>query len=177
MADELSGKERQAWFRFGIAMSTGALLIDQVSKWWVLEIIRLQDRAQIPIADFFNLTFVRNHGVSFGMLKADSGLAVWGLTLLSAAIATFFVWWMRLATRKLTMIALALVVGGALGNMIDRIRFGGVVDFLDFSALYFPWIFNVADACITVGATLLVLDYFTHGDENAKTPKAAKGES
>jgi len=144
------------------------MLVDQISKWWVLDIIHLPDREPIELTGFFHLTFVRNHGVSFGMLKADSGVQVWGLTALAAVIAGVFLWWMRTAERTLTTAALALVVGGALGNMIDRVRFGNVVDFLDFSGLYFPWVFNVADASITVGATLLVLDYFVNGEEKNK---------
>ena len=96
----------------------------------------------------------------------NSFIAVWGLSLLSGAIALFFLWWMRAAERGLTTLALALVVGGAIGNLIDRVRFAGVVDFLDFGP-WFPWVFNVADACITVGAVLLILDYLTNGEEKA----------
>jgi signal peptidase II len=89
---------------------------------------------------------------------------------LSAGIAAVFVLWMRNADRKLTVVALGMVIGGALGNMIDRLRFGYVVDFLDFSGLFFPWVFNVADAAISVGAALLVLDYLVHGEEKAPGP-------
>jgi signal peptidase II len=108
------------------------------------------------------------------MLQADSALARWGLMALSGGIALVFAMWMRTAARQMTMTALALVVGGALGNMIDRLRFGYVVDFLDFSGLFFPWIFNVADAAISVGAALLVLDYAFHGDEKPKNAGAGQ---
>jgi signal peptidase II len=162
-----NGIGKRTHFGLGLAVIAAVVLIDQVAKWWVLEIIRLQERAPIEITSFFQLAFVRNRGVSFGMLHADSFVAVWGLALLSGAIALFFLWWMRVAERSLTALALALVVGGAIGNLIDRVRFGGVVDFLDFSGLMFPWVFNVADASITVGAALLILDYMTNGEERA----------
>jgi signal peptidase II len=128
---------------------------------------------KIEISGIFDLTMVWNYGVSFGMLKASDGLARWALIALSLGIAGFFVWWMRTATRPLTGWALGLVVGGALGNVIDRIRFGAVADFLDFSGLYFPWVFNVADAAITVGAALLALDFLRNGEE--KQPTKAPG--
>jgi signal peptidase II len=170
MVDDV--KESRARFGFGLALMVAVLLADQISKWWVLEIIRLQERPPIEVTSFFHLTFVRNHGVSFGLLRADSWIAVWGLTIMAALIAGVFLWWMKGSERRQTTIALALVVGGALGNMIDRARFGHVVDFLDFSVLMFPWVFNVADASITAGAILLVLDYLMNGEEKPKAAKA-----
>jgi signal peptidase II len=158
-------------FLYGLALAAFVLLVDQVSKWWILEIVRLQDRGAIELSRIFDLTFVRNFGVSFGLLTAGSQIERWGLMALSAGIAALFLMWMRNADRRLTVAALALVVGGALGNMIDRFRFGYVVDFLDFSGLYFPWVFNVADSGITVGAALLVLDYLVHGEEKARKPQ------
>lgn len=157
----------------GLALAGVILLADQISKWWIVSIVQLPEKGAIEVSGIFDLTFVRNFGVSFGMLQAGSPLAKWGLMALSGAIATVFLLWMRSAERQLTVAALAMVIGGALGNMIDRLRFGYVVDFLDFSGLYFPWVFNVADAGISVGAALLVLDYFVNGEE--KPPKITKG--
>jgi signal peptidase II len=154
-----------AHFARGLALAALILLADQISKWWILDIVRLPEKGAIEISGIFDLTFVRNYGVSFGMLRAGSPVEQWGLMALSGGIATVFVLWMRTASRTLTMAALAMVVGGAMGNMIDRLRFGYVVDFLDFSGFYFPWVFNVADAGISVGAALLVLDYFANGEE------------
>jgi signal peptidase II len=82
-------------------------------------------------------------------------------------IAIGFTIWLFRAERWMTALALSMVVGGAVGNLIDRARFGAVVDFLNFSGLYFPWIFNVADACISVGAAALLLDQLLAG---RKTP-------
>jgi signal peptidase II len=164
--------DKRPHFLYGLALAGVILLADQISKWWVVDIVGLPDRGAIELSGIFDLTFVRNFGVSFGMLRAGSQIEQWGLMALSGAIATVFVLWMRNADRRLTTAALAMVVGGALGNMIDRLRFGYVVDFLDFSGLFFPWVFNIADAGISVGAALLVLDYLANGEEK---PKSAGG--
>jgi signal peptidase II len=166
--------DRRAAYFQGLAMIGLVLLLDQVSKWWVVHILQLPKRGAIELSPIFDLTYTQNFGVSFGMLQADSPLARWGLMALSGGIALVFALWMRTAARQMTMTALALVVGGALGNMVDRLRFGYVVDFLDFSGLFFPWIFNVADAAISVGAALLVLDYAFHGDEKPKNANSGQ---
>jgi signal peptidase II len=110
---------------------------------------------------------VWNTGVSFGMFKASDGIGRWLLVAMSFVISGVFIWWLRTASRRLQAVALGLVVGGALGNVIDRIRFGAVADFFDFSGVWFPYVFNVADAAITVGALLLILDFLLHGEDKA----------
>ena len=93
----------------------------------------------------------------------------WVLVALTLAIAIGFTIWLLSAERKLTFAGLLLVVGGALGNLIDRVRFGAVVDFLDFSEIYFVWVFNVADTAISVGAALLFIDQFLmSGNQSAE---------
>lgn len=158
----------RARFRYGLAVGLMVVLLDQTSKFWVLHGVRLQDVGRIEISGIFDLSFVQNFGVSFGLLRAGGEVERWALIVLSGAIAAFFALWMRTAERRLTATALGLVIGGAVGNLIDRIRFGYVVDFLDFSGLLFPWVFNVADAGITVGAALLMLDYLVSGEARAK---------
>jgi len=117
----------------------------------------------IEVSGIFDLTMVWNRGVSFGLGQSE-GIMRWVLVALTVAIAVGFAIWLFRAQRKLTAIALALVVGGAIGNVIDRIVFGAVVDFLDFSGIwepyFFNYIFNVADAAISVGAVLLFVDQF-----------------
>lgn len=114
---------------------------------------------KIEISSIFDLTMLWNRGMSFGALQSE-GLMRWVLVAVTVAIAIGFAVWLAGATRRLTALALASVIGGAIGNVIDRVRFGAVVDFFDFSGLYFPYVFNVADAAITVGAALLFLDQF-----------------
>jgi len=102
---------------------------------------------------------VWNRGVSFGLFRADADLVRWILTIFSIAVAIALSIWVRKADRPMLSVGLGLVIGGAIGNAIDRIRFGAVVDFLDFQRLgFFPWVFNVADSAITIGVVFLLLD-------------------
>lgn len=163
-------------FRFGIILAGTVFVLDQIAKAIVLGPMAFSPPGclevnlrcgQIEVSPIFDLRMVWNEGVSFGMLRADSDLGRWALVLLSFVISGVFLWWLRSAKRRLTAWALGLVIGGALGNVVDRIRFGAVADFLDFNGLWFPWVFNVADAAITVGAGLLLLDFLLHGEEKA----------
>ena len=176
--DRLAASMRQAisapMLRFGLILAGIVFVLDQVSKNLVLGPMDFSPAGcleyglgcrHIEMTPIFDLTMVWNRGVSFGMLRADSEIGRWLLVLLSIAIAGIFLWWLRGATRRLTGWALGFVIGGALGNMIDRIRFGAVADFLDFNGLWFPWVFNVADVAINVGAGLLLLDFLVHGEK------------
>jgi signal peptidase II len=99
--------------------------------------------------------------VSFGLLRADTEAGRWILVAFATAVVAALAYWARRLDRPLTAVALGLVIGGAIGNnLIDRVRFGAVADFLDFQGLFFPWVFNVADSAITVGAVLLIYDTF-----------------
>ena len=152
----MNGLTKPGLASFGLAALVVAL--DQASKHWILEVFQLPLKASTPVAGPFHLTMVWNKGVSFGLLRADIDLTRWALVLFSIVVSICLAAWARNATRGLAAAALGLVIGGAVGNVIDRIRFGAVVDFLDFSRLWFPWIFNVADAAITVGVVLLLID-------------------
>lgn len=144
------------WIAYGLAI--GVVLLDQASKFWVLNVLRLPDLTTLPVAGPLHLTMVWNRGVSFGLLRADQDLIRWALTAFSLGVATWLVTWARTTDRPMMGYGLGLVIGGAVGNAIDRIRFGAVVDFFDVSRLYFPWVFNVADSAITLGVVLLLLD-------------------
>ena len=163
-------------FRYGMGLAALVFVLDQISKYLVLGLLQFSPpgcREQglgcghIDISPFFDLRMVWNLGISFGLFRAETEIVRWLLVLVAFAIAGFFGWWLLSASRRLTAIALGLVVGGALGNVIDRIRFGAVADFLDFNGLWFPWVFNVADAGISVGAVLLAADFLLHGEEKA----------
>jgi signal peptidase II len=119
-----------------------------------------------------HLTLVHNQGMSFGLLRG-SEWSRWLLSLFSAAVVVGLAVWARKAARPLMAAGLGLIIGGAFGNnLIDRIRFGYVVDFIDVSRLYFPWVFNVADSAITVGVGLLLLDSFLTGESKLSHPDA-----
>lgn len=146
------------------ALAVVVLVLDQLSKAWVLGGLHLAERGQIPVLPFFRLTMVMNPGVSFGLLRADSPVGRWLLVTAALVVVVCLIAWARKAQRPLFAVALGLIIGGALGNnLIDRARIGEVVDFLDFSGLAFPWVFNVADSAITVGVCLLLLDSFAPG--------------
>jgi len=118
----------------------------------------------IPVID---LSMVWNYGMSFGSFQSE-GIMRWVLVFVACAIATGFAVWLFKATHWLTATALSFVVAGAIGNVIDRVRFGAVVDFIDVSETipFFPWVFNVADSAVTVGAILLLLDQFILSQDN-----------
>jgi signal peptidase II len=144
---------------YAFALAAGVAALDQLSKWWVLEVLHLTERGHIPVLPVVGLTSVMNRGVSYGLLWADNDLQRYLLLGAAAVVVAALVWWVRKADRPLFATALGLVIGGALGNnLIDRVRLGQVVDFLDFSALGFPWVVNLADSAITVGVILLLID-------------------
>jgi signal peptidase II len=141
--------------RCGLTVALAILLVDQASKAIVLALLA----EPIRVTGFFNLVLVWNRGVSFGMLGGLGASAPWLLIGLALAVAVALTIWLWREARVLTGLALGLVIGGALGNAIDRARFGAVVDFLDFHLSGYHWpAFNVADSAIVVGAGLLVLD-------------------
>lgn len=147
---------RIAYAAYGFALLV--ILIDQATKAWILSGLDLREIGRVPVwPPIFNFTWVENRGVSFGLF--GDGSARWMLSLFSVAVAGVLGWWALKADRRLLITAIGLVMGGAIGNVIDRIRFGFVVDFLDFSGTgFFPWVFNVADSAITIGVILLILD-------------------
>ena len=154
---------RAAGLRLGLAVALLLLLADQASKWWILEGLRLPDLRNVPVVSAgpcgLDLTMVWNRGVTFGMLSGDGPLNHVILALLSAAIAGFLLRWLARAETRLVAIALGAVIGGAVGNVIDRLRFGAVVDFIRAHAWGWDWyVFNVADAGIVCGVVALLAD-------------------
>lgn len=141
------------------ALAAFVIVVDQITKYWILYVHDLPSRFTTPVAGPFSLTMVWNKGVSFGLFRADVELVRWLLTIFSIGVAIVLAFWVRKTQRPLLGVGLGLVIGGAIGNAIDRIRFGAVVDFLDFQRLgFFPWVFNVADSAITIGVVFLLLD-------------------
>lgn len=148
--------------RTGLATAAVVFAADQISKWLVTERLNLDEAltydGALAVTSFFNLRFVQNRGISLGLLQADGALARWLLVALTAAIATGVAVWMARERNRVEQAALGLVLGGAVGNILDRARFGYVVDFAD---LHFgEWrpflVFNMADAAITIGVVILL---------------------
>jgi len=148
---------RLGWAAYALAGVVVAL--DQASKAWVLGPLGLPDRGMVQVLPIFRLSMVWNPGVSFGLLAARGELGRWLLVAFAACVVAALAVWARRMNRLLTALAVGLVMGGAIGNnIIDRVRFGAVADFLDFSGLGFKWVFNVADSAISVGVALLLLE-------------------
>jgi signal peptidase II len=158
--DEAAAKPTvTAWGVRAYGIAAAVVVLDQLSKWWILSILRLPERASVEVLWPLQFTRIWNQGVSFGLLQAQQDLVRWGLVAFSLAVAALLAAWARTQTRWLPALGLALIMGGAVGNAIDRARFGAVVDFIDVQRIgFFPWIFNVADSGITVGVILLLLD-------------------
>ena len=153
-----SDRPRFAIFRLGLLLAGLVLVVDQISKWWILEVVMQPPRA-IEVTPFFNIVLVWNRGVSFGMFNEPGGWNVIVFTAVALLVVVALLVWLARTDQRLTGLALGLIVGGALGNVVDRVRFGAVIDFLDLHAAGWHWpAFNVADAAISVGAVVLIVD-------------------
>jgi signal peptidase II len=139
----------------GLAVAAVVVVLDQLTKWAVLSWL---DR-DVALTPFFNLVLVWNTGVSFGMFDSGGARAPWLLSGLALAVVVALLVWLQRVEHRLTAAGLGLIIGGAIGNVIDRMRFGAVVDFLDAHAFGWHWpAFNVADSAICIGAALLLVD-------------------
>jgi signal peptidase II len=144
--------------RAGAAMAVLVFALDQLSKYWVLHVIDLPAVGSIAVLPVFNLSMVWNQGVTFGLLNGGGAGPV-VLALVALAVVFALGLWLRRAERLLIGLALGAILGGALGNVLDRLRYGAVVDFLHFHIGPYSWyVFNLGDAAIVCGVAALVLD-------------------
>ncbi len=140
----------------GLVCAFAVIIIDQLSKyavlhWWLGELIGIR------INDFFNIVRAWNTGVSFSMFNNYGKLGAYILSLAAIVIVIMLLYWLKSEKNRLSQVALGLIMGGALGNVIDRLRFGAVFDFLDFHIETSHWpAFNVADSCICIGAAIII---------------------
>ena len=145
----------------GLVIALSALVVDRISKWWIMDVLELPKIQMVQIMPLFNLQWVENRGVSFGMLSADGDVGRWAFVIVTSLIVFGLGIWLKSVQTRLLGIAIGLVIGGAVGNIYDRITFGYVADFLQFYVGDWSFaVFNVADSCITVGAALLIWDSF-----------------
>lgn len=153
------------WY-WGLGMLFLIFLLDQISKYCILNIVNLPQKGSIPVIPFFNFTMVWNRAITFGMLGQFGS---WGSVIFSVSAfviaASLFIWMIR--ARKIRVImSLGAIVGGALGNILDRLRFGAVVDFIHFHVAGWSWyVFNVADSAIVCGVIILLMDAFFGWEE------------
>jgi signal peptidase II len=143
--------------RLGLSLAALVIVLDQLLKWWIRTVVMDPPR-EIEVTSFFNLVMAWNRGISFSLFRSDwaAGPYVWAG--LAVVVAVALGWWLGRVRHTLTAVALGLVIGGALGNAIDRLRLGAVADFLDFHWQGYHWpAFNLADSAISVGIVLLVV--------------------
>jgi signal peptidase II len=151
----------------GAAVAAVVIVADQISKYWILNDVMAPPRA-IEVTPFFNLVLAWNRGVSFGLFNTETDYGPMLLTGLAIIISLVLAVWLWRSASRYTSLALGLIIGGALGNVIDRLQHGAVVDFLDFHAFGYHWpAFNVADSAICVGAVMMVLESLFRPDQKA----------
>jgi signal peptidase II len=152
--------------RAGLGVAAAVTLFDQLTKWWIVTRLMNPPR-RIEVMTFFDLVLAWNRGISFSLLNSGGVFAPWLLSGLALTICAFLLYWLALTVRGLPALAIGLVIGGAVGNVIDRMRFGAVADFLDFHLGGYHWpAFNLADSAISVGVVLLLVDGLFGGRES-----------
>ncbi len=153
-------------FRF-LWITIIAIVLDQWTKLAVVDAMYLGQSSQI--LPFFNLTYVHNYGAAFSILYDAGGWQRYFLSAVALIVSIVILWWLYKSTKKqvLMCVAFAFILGGAIGNLIDRVLYGYVIDFLDFYIQTYHWpAFNVADSSIFIGAALLILDMIINKDED-----------
>ena len=162
----------------GIILASLVFIADQMVKYAMIGPLALQSRKVIHIMPFFDFTWAENRGVSMGFLEAGSDTQRWMLVGLTAGIAAIVGVWMWREKLRGEVLALALVLGGALGNIVDRVRYGYVVDYADlhFGSFKPFWIFNLADACITIGVLILLARAFLMREKTAVQEPASSAD-
>jgi signal peptidase II len=149
--------------RLGLITAALVFAADQFSKYWILQIVNLDEREPIQITPFMDLAMAWNRGVSYGLLETHAQEILVGLSLV---ITVLLVVWLRRARHALAAASFGLLIGGALGNALDRVLHGAVADFVHLHWGTFSWyIFNVADIAIVAGVALLLYDAFFPGKE------------
>jgi signal peptidase II len=155
----------------GLSIAAVTVLLDQAHKTWMLYVYDIGAKGTVAVTSFFDLVLVWNQGISYGLLPQQSALGRWGLILFAVfASAALAVWLARLDSR-LAAASIGLIIGGAIGNGIDRILYGAVADFFSFHAFGYQWyVFNVADTAIVAGVVGLLYDSLFRGHKKAGNP-------
>jgi signal peptidase II len=159
---------RLGWTAYLIAAAT--VVLDQISKIWVLNVLGSAPGGDLPVFGPLHLTMVHNYSMSFSLFPR-SEVTRWVLTLFSLAVVIGLGVWVRKTVKPMLAAGIGLIMGGAFGNnLIDRVRLGYVVDFINVERLHFPWVFNIADSAINVGVALLLLDSFLGEEKKLANP-------
>jgi signal peptidase II len=157
-------------------MALAALAIDQAVKLWLLFVYNIAEKGAVPLTPFFDLVLVWNKGISYGLFQQESAFGQWVLLGLKLAAVVLLWAWMSRVTTRLSAACLGLIIGGALGNALDRLTYGAVADFAHFhittASWTFSWyVFNLADVAIVVGVAGLLYESLI-GDSAVKAPRS-----
>jgi signal peptidase II len=147
-------------------VAAGIFVFDQVTKLWILFGLDLMQVGRIPLLPFFDLTMVWNYGISYGLFQQDGNFGRYVLIGIKIVASIVLWFWAVQTPSKLMRVAMAFIIGGALGNAVDRAAYGAVADFAHLHWGDFSWyVFNVADAAIVVGVVLMLYDAFVRGEK------------
>ena len=155
----------------GLGVAGLTLIADQADKAWMLYVYDIGAKGTVRLAPFFDLILVWNRGVSYGLFPQESGLGRWVLILFALTSALALLVWLARITSPLAAVCVGLIIGGAVGNAIDRIHYGAVADFFSFHAFGFEWyVFNVADTAIVAGVIGLLYESVFGGHKKVSNP-------
>jgi len=171
---------RSFWGPFsglGAIIALVGFLADRLSKWWLIDIFQIEDRVIVQVLPFFDLVMAWNKGISYGLFQADSLTGIVVLTSFAILVCTALFFWLATVNNRLMALALGLIIGGAVGNIYDRIAFGAVADFFSLHGFGYYWyIFNVADIWIAIGVGLMMYDaFFPTADADVGSGEKAGG--
>lgn len=159
----------------GLLVLGATLVLDQFSKWWVLAVLGINEHESFAVTPFMNFVLARNTGISYGLMQLDSTAGQLTLAALAAVVSgALWIWLAREPYSRLLAAGLGFIIGGALGNAIDRLHLGGVADFVQLHAFGKSWyIFNVADAAIVAGVAGLLYEFLITSRKDA----ASRGQN
>ncbi|WP_439541203.1 signal peptidase II [Hyphomicrobium sp.] len=155
-----------------LKIAVAVFVVDQANKWWTIYVYDLPSKGRVQVLPFFDLFFMKNTGISYSMLD-QSGQGWQNVLALFAVVASVALWvWLSVAgTGRLMAVALGLIIGGAIGNGLDRLLIGGVADFFSLHAFGYYWyVFNIADVAIVAGVAALLYDSVTGSRNDAANP-------
>lgn len=156
-------------WQIGLILAGVTLVLDRLSKWWLIYVFEMPRRLEVELTSFFKLVMWWNRGISFGMFRTGSETGRWILIALAGGIVIILLRWLLRIDRMLAAVGLGLVLGGAIGNIYDRLIYGAVADFFYFHVGDWYWpAFNVADMGISIGVVALLVDAVMR-------PRAPKG--
>jgi signal peptidase II len=155
----------------GLGIAAVTVLLDQAHKTWMLYVYDIGAKGPVAVTSFFDLVLVWNQGISYGLLPQQSAVGRWGLILFALFASVALAVWLARLDSRLAAASIGLIIGGAIGNGIDRILYGAVADFFSFHAFGYQWyVFNIADTAIVAGVVGLLYDSLFRGHKKAGNP-------